>query len=283
LAIRFGATDTGKTGADLVTETFQRIHYYLNDSSTPENLPKIALGNYIDLPNLKVDAYPPPPPDQESIYGAINLHMSLVQNPDVLRLIVVGINPFNNKNGNGERPHIAFQFKGIPGRHRMNPANNSIGGYKGSEMRAYLVGTGEGEGPFYAGLKDAGVPLDTDIIWAPNQIVWKGFSYSPDPDKPAGIEITDDPLETITDKLWLLTAYELFQDSGTIYETEDNQGVFEYYGSNSRQKVDKYNTLSWYWEASSVLNGFRAVNPSGFYSQYGAITSLGVAPAFCVK
>ncbi|MDR2864042.1 MAG: Ig-like domain-containing protein [Spirochaetaceae bacterium] len=288
LAIRFGATDTGKTGADLVTETFQRIHAYLNDPSTSWDLPRIHLGNFIDLPGLVVSA-------DNGGGGQINL--SAPPNSKVLRLIVVGINSFNkgttgspSYEGGVDTPvrHIVMQFNDCPGTHRMNQDPTNVGGYLGSEMRKYLRGENGGDITFPIGLENAGVPLnDNDIIFAPRRYVWKGY------DEFGAAIITYPQCDTISgDKLWLPTEIEMFgtNSSSNGYETGFNQTRLMYYdGPNSKRlkAASTSTTISvWYWEASPRKNpdGFcRVLQGSGTADGYHADGTGGLAPAFCVK
>jgi hypothetical protein len=191
------------------------------------------------------------------------------------RLIVVGINPFKNLNGNGATPHVVFQFQNVPVARRMNPENDNGGGYPASEMRAYLTGE------FLSGLKDAGVP--EGVLWGPARVVsGKG-----------------DGAKTINDELWLPTEREMFgsqthSDAG--HETEGNQARLLYYAAPaSRIKVYKgnadYPAVStaygrWYWEGSAYsvsAASFCLVNSDGTSHANYAGSVGGCAPAFCVK
>jgi hypothetical protein len=80
-----------------------------------------------------------------------------------LRLIVVGINSFQNGGSDGsseyryqgddEPPaHVVFQFQNIPGERRMNPTGTNSGGYKLSEIREYLIPVNGKGGNFLEGL-----------------------------------------------------------------------------------------------------------------------------------
>jgi uncharacterized protein YjdB len=263
-------------GANRVSDTFTAIHEYLKAfSGNPDLLKngKIKLGDYVELANLAVAAYP-------SGQGEITAG-SLVLQPNRRRLMVVGINSFNpGANGKasyvgGVTPaiaHIVMQFKDFPSNHYMNGTSTNTGGYKESSMRKYLVAYGGSTGVFSIGLEAAGVPLSNGaIIWTPKRYVANGGSGSPAVD---GIE----------DKIWLPTAREMFNSpSGSaICEAENNQAYLEYYDSPARRKKSS----GGYWEASPYGGGstvFCTVNSDGSANLSTAGSELGVAPAFCIK
>jgi hypothetical protein len=126
-------------------------------------------------------------------------------NPDTLlgpivRLIVVGINSFQGFDGNGDTPHVVFQFENIPVMRRMDTID-APSRYGASEMRKHLTPVTDesgsiipGSGNFLAGLKNAGVPAgETDgVLWAPNRVVYHA-----------------DGSDQIRDLLWLPTEREL--------------------------------------------------------------------------
>ncbi|GHV22549.1 hypothetical protein FACS189494_09530 [Spirochaetia bacterium] len=241
----------------------------------------ITLGDYIDLASLTVAQYYtgtmadwPHPESNGEITRNTNPPMS--NNSTLLRLIVVGINTYSGINGNGNAPHIVFQFQNLPGFHRMNPTDTNVGGYAASEMRKYLVpvsGVG-GTGNFLTGLINAGVP--EDFLWAPSRRVWNG----------SGSEVAG----TIEDTIFLPTAWEMFgenRSSHSTYETVDNQGRFAYYTSNNsrmKRRLAGFEAGSEYWEASPYMSTrFTSVASPGYSDLEWAETVLPFAPAFCVK
>lgn len=185
-------------------------------------------------------------------------------------------------------PHLVFQFQNLPGFNLMNLTATNVGGYKDSEMRAYLTGN------FLTGLKAAGVPAS--LLWAPSRRVSKG-------------NIPEGGVDTINDMLWLPTEWEMFGSnvkSSTASETSTNQGRLEYYpaGSGGDLKRTKYFISAgasgnmFYWLASPDSGGtadFCYVDdgyyPGGIGLEYnnpnssrtGASAVGGCAPAFCVK
>jgi hypothetical protein len=206
----------------------------------------------------------------------------------LLRLVVVGINTFNENqggaydgSGNGTASHLVFQFQNVPVKHRMSDTDDNTGGYAVSEMRKYLVPVGGVGGNFLAGLSAAGVP--EAILWAPKR-------YSANKGKDATAAVLSE------DKLWLPTEWEMFGrnlNSSLAYETASNQARFAYYADDaSRVKKDLSANVTFYWLASpfspNYTSSFAATSFSGVGSQGNgnvspATSSTGVAPAFCVR
>ncbi|GHU06989.1 hypothetical protein FACS1894151_00640 [Spirochaetia bacterium] len=265
----FTGGGTGVGGKLGVSETFNVLSTIISDPSA--NLTDIIqLGDYIELESLTVEEEEYPPGGGSG--GPINIQPGLTgQKSLLLRLIVVGINSFNGKNGNNT-PHVVFQFQHIPGSRSMAAADNNTGGYNGSDMRKYLVPTpGNSEsGRFLASLISAGVP--EDVLWAPSRRV--AFSSAP-----------------LEDKLWLPTEYEIFGAntcSREDYENSSNQVQLQYYtdASNRIKEGDDVGTPAEYWLASpgnSDTNSFCLVAADGGNTVSSASNSYGVAPAFCVK
>ncbi|MDR0683502.1 MAG: DUF6273 domain-containing protein, partial [Spirochaetaceae bacterium] len=185
----------------------------------------------------------------------------------LLRLIVVGINSFNGLNDN-DTPHVVFQFQNIPVKRRMNAEKTSVGGYRDSEMREYLVPfqSKEGSGKFLAGLINAGVP--EDVLWVPLRCVYTGSST-----------------EKISDPLWLPTGKEMFCDGFQYDEEEaDNQAWLEYYESGDLVKYQNSSAAGVYWVATPYgKNKFFSVSRSGGEVDNPADSAYGVVPAFCVR
>jgi hypothetical protein len=269
LKIRFGIT---ATGADGVTATFTELHNLIGSGNFATI---IKLGDWIDLPYLQVAGYPVD--DDTDGNGKIDIASNTTWGGDhgeLLRLIVVGINSFNNINGNNT-PHVVFQFQNSPGTRRMEATPTSSNGYLNSGMRAYLNG-------FLAGLINAGVP--DAFLWAPSRrIANKGYRA--------------DAVDIIDHKLWLPTYWEMFGPNNghhTTFETSDNQTSFtEFYSDNAKRikytasnQAEAAHYYPAYWLASPYSNSsdaFSGVCNDGTAAFCGATTILGVAPAFCVQ
>jgi hypothetical protein len=292
---KFGITTTGTAG---VTATFNALSTFISGGGLTNDPTKVQLGDHIDLEGgLSVTAYNDnggfsisSGTGQWQASWRIYTTSTMSYNPNYksvyLRLIVVGINSFNGKNGNS-KDHVVFQFQNIPVERRMNSSNTNVGGYAASEMRTYLTGN------FLTGLTSAGVP--DSVLWAPKRVMATEYS---------GSGTTE-----IEDKLWLPTEREMFGNrkySNNSAETDANQGRLDYYCTQNgytgdRSQRTKYNSDnlrsgsgvpadddglgSFYWEASPDYSGsssFCNANRGGGAYHYAASDDLGVVPAFCV-
>jgi hypothetical protein len=306
LMVKFGVKKKGHglnqiSIAD-VTETFYRLHEYLQSiQSSPGMLngedSLVQLGDYIDLSELTVQGYPVNDGDRWTGNGKISISQNnflLDENQfcgTTLRLIVVGRNSFNamfstNTNynvtsNNSGGAHVVFQFQNIPGLHRMNGTDTTVGGYAQSEMRKYLVPIhgDNASGQFLAGLIAAGVP--ENILWAPTRYIANQSG--------SNATVADE----IIDKIWLPSEREVKQQSlvsNATYENAQNQSRLEYYYS-----LPYYGSLSKYidtddnngymyqeWWLASPLSYFGSFCSTGAYRPPVASTPQGVAPAFCV-
>jgi hypothetical protein len=233
-----------------VTDTFNAISAYIKtkDASivNPSDgfLGVIKMGDCVNLPSLTVASY--------TIAAGINI----TTHDDRLRLMVVGINPYYNKNNNGTNtPHLIFHFKIAPAEASMQGSNyqGNQYGYLRGMMRRYLTPvTGEaGSGNYWTGLRNAGVP--ENVVWPVSRRVanqGNGYQFG---DATAA--------DTIEDYLWLPTEWEMYgsnTNSNPIFETADNQGYFAYYNSNAKRKIvscllasPHYNSNSDYCRVSS--------------------------------
>ncbi|GMO30149.1 MAG: hypothetical protein Ta2B_11010 [Termitinemataceae bacterium] len=251
IAQKFGITDVTKDG---VETTFSALHELISAPNSGDDFTQvIKLGDYIDLPSLIVVA-------DDSGDGAISATNT--------RLIVVGINSFNGKNENNT-PHIVFHFQNIPGTHKMNTTNVNTTGYLSSAMRSYITGN------FLTGLKNAGVP--DEFLWAPSRRVASNGGVSAE-------------AQTIADKLWLPTAWEMTGGqsfSVASCETLSNQASFAgFYKDNATRKKTGEPSYG-YWLASPNYSttddrNFCRIEVNGNPGSINADTSAGCAPAFCV-
>jgi hypothetical protein len=265
-----------------VTDTFNAMSAYLNSIAVADLVGEnsnVRLGDYIDLPALSVEAYGSEVGEwdnnTDADKGLINITANIPITPDplpfagyqgtLLRLIVVGRNSFNNKNGNGVSAHLVFQFQNLPGTHRMNEGPTSEGGYYQSEMREYLRSI---TGPFVAG-----VPVS--LLWAPKRMV--AWSYE---DTSGGGAVS------VSDGLWLPTKWELTgsQSGSPLSETAENQARLEYYTGNDKLiKYDASGTPANWWSASPSALYQGAFVFADSTSSSGAQAAVDFAPAFCVR
>jgi hypothetical protein len=247
----------------------------------------VKLGDWIDLDGGLTVAADPSGTKAAAISSNTNASTKVgpvgSQTP-LLRLIVVGINSFNNKNSNGTTQHVVFQFQNIPVTGRMHRDTTTTGSYMGSDMRTYLTGN------FLTGLKNAGVP--DSVLW--------------DPERKLAQNSIDNTLDTVKDKLWLPTVREMFSFEGNYsyssptYETVENQAWLEYYATNNSRIKYYTSTVEYYWLSSRYTGGdnssksYRVMSATAGSSvssfkqdseKTGSTTApapMGIAPAFCV-
>jgi hypothetical protein len=301
---KFGIEAEGTEG---VTAAFETLHAFIQSGGLARYPDAIRLGDWIDLEGgLAVEAYGEGGGDFLHDAAAATREITLGGKPwgTLCRLIVAGINSFQSGKGsdgkyeitdNDGTPHVVFQFQNVPVERRMNPTNDNTGGYAVSEMRKYLVPVENdgASGNFLAGLTVAGVP--EEVLWAPVRYL------------SAGTDGTGSV--AVSDKLWLPTERELFQDGKDTTtnrgfsvdgETAANQARLAYYTDASiRRKVSASNSNypvvsnfenSDYWESSSAdvwpndpPSKFCDVTTMGTTGGSWASLAYGVAPAFCVN
>jgi uncharacterized repeat protein (TIGR02543 family) len=281
LMIKFGIKPEGYTSssAEDVTETFLSVQAYIHKpavsaSGSDQNamLGYIALGDYVKLPSLVVASYP-------SGGGALNVSNTVAA--------VVGISPYKGINDNGNDEHLAFLFKDVLVKRRMNSSHTNNGGYAATEMRKYLtaVDGDANSGKFLAGLITAGVP--NSVFWNPRRVIGN----------PAGVSASE-----LQDLVFLPTIWEI--SGGTKYtqagsssniaggEGSANQGRFTAYRSGTAGNTDRKKTFNnaadYYCLASSATYSsstthFTCIFPDGTTGYYTAATTRGITPAFCVK
>jgi hypothetical protein len=293
---KFGITATEKTG---VTQTFTALHDFIHAGGLTAQSGVIKTGDWIDLEGGLTVAAGTGGFSHDAAAATKAITLDGAAHGTLCRLIVVGVNSFQSGKGsngayaiktNDNTQHVVFQFQNLPVRRRMNSGNTNNDGYEKSEMRTYLTGN------FLTGLNNAGVP--DGVLWAPARTLSKGTNGT--------------GAVTLSDKLWLPTEREIFQDGksitssllgGTITvgpnsangETAANQARLEYYASNNtRLKVSTsasgYPNASapyeWYWDGSAYSGNssmFCGVFGNGYSDMNGASSSGGVAPAFCVN
>jgi hypothetical protein len=153
LKAKFGVIATGTDG---VKNTFEALHEFIQGGGLTTNTTKVKLGDWIDLDGGGFSS------SNSTMHWDEDLTLNGNPMGRMKRLIVVGINSFQTGKGypvggysypGTDTPpqHVVFQFQNIPVQRRMNLIGK-LGGYKDSEMRAYLTGN------FLPGLIAAGVP-----------------------------------------------------------------------------------------------------------------------------
>jgi hypothetical protein len=198
-----------------------------------------------------------------------------------LDLVIVSKNGLKNKNGNTV-DHVVVQPRNVlsamtsasGGGHYMESTNTNQNGYLNSKGRQFIINE------VMAGLQNAGIPFDTDVILSlTRKVANKGSGAT--------------GVDTITDKLWLPTEWEIFGantyswSSGNQAEIESTQGRLEFY--QSAEDRIKYAliggtvTAVCWWEASADCGNtshFCDVHTNGGAGLSSASREFGVAPAF---
>jgi hypothetical protein len=208
----------------------------------------------------------------------------MTSNPDLgahgkyMQWVIAGKNTWKGKNGI-TYDHVAIHSRNVlgystesnAGGHYMNASNTNSGGYASCKMRQYIINN------VLPALKNLGIPFDEEWMKAPPRLVSKGGSTS------------NPGADTITDKLFLPTEYEMFGAytySNSNAEAAANQGRLTYYTDNTtRIKYNKDNETRVYWEASPYSGStylFCSVGSSGAAGSGNAHYVYGFAPAFCV-
>lgn len=141
----------------------------------------------------------------------------------------------------------------------MNSSNTNVGGWKNSVMRTSTMATLLNQ-------------LSSDL-----KNVLKFVN------KVSSVGNNSSGLETVSDKLFLLSEIEVFGSTTYSYAGEGRQ--YEYYsaGNSTIKKVD--GSASAWWERSprsGNTDGFCRVNSSGAAADNGASASHGVSFGFCV-
>jgi hypothetical protein len=200
------------------------------------------------------------------------------------RIVISAFNPYKGV-GDTEvtKNHIRFDFANVPLRKRMNPANDNTGGYKATEIRAFLEGAngnGTGDytgtttvttGAFLAALK----ARIGDYILPVRRLLSI---------KPA----TGSNWEWITCSLWLPSENEVFGANawGEAGYGDGQKLHIPLYRDSYAYRIKRYNgSRDWFWlntpHAGSAAY-FCYAGSYGSASHDSASAVGGCAPAFCV-
>ena len=159
----------------------------------------------------------------------------------------------------GGKAGITFQMVDcLSTTYNMNSSNTNNGGWKNSAMRSRMS-------TFLSQL-----PSDLQsVIKAVNKLVSVGNNTS--------------TIETVSDKLFLLSEVEIFGSTTYSFAGEGSQYDWYKAGNTKVKKVD--GSASWWWERSpyrGVTNAFCYVDSNGGVSGRNASDKCGVSFAFCV-
>jgi hypothetical protein len=128
-------------GVTTIPQAMAALRTLCNGTGTPD-FSKLQMGDYLD--GLDLSAIP-----AENGGAAGQAWNATYKNN---RIAIAAFNPYKGV-GDTEvtKNHIRFDFVNIPLKKRMNPTNDNTGGYKATEVRAFLEGVeGNGAGD-YAG------------------------------------------------------------------------------------------------------------------------------------
>ena len=170
---------------------------------------------------------------------------------------IIGFN-HDNKTAGG-KAGITFQMVDcLSTTYNMNSSNTNNGGWKNSAMRSRMS-------TFLSQL-----PSDLQsVIKAVNKLVSVGNNTS--------------TIETVSDKLFLLSEVEIF--GSTTYSFAGEGSQYDWYKAGNT-KVKKVNgTVTAWWERSpdkSNIINFCVVTDNGYHSYSDADTRFGVSFGFCV-
>ena len=128
-------------GVSTIAQAMAALRTLCNGTGTPD-FSKLMIGDYLD--GIDLSAIP-----AENGGTAGQAWSETYKNN---RIRIAAFNPYLNVGDTGvSKNHIRFDFSTVPLCKRMNPTNDNAGGYKASEMRAFLEGVnGDGSGD-YAG------------------------------------------------------------------------------------------------------------------------------------
>ncbi|MDR2510812.1 MAG: DUF5018 domain-containing protein, partial [Spirochaetaceae bacterium] len=243
LMIKFGIKSEGYDSATITTADVKRtlatVSKHLKTGTA-----NIALGDWIDIRNLKVAA---------GQYGG-----GFNRTSDT-KLLVVGINSYNGKNGNTSRNHLVFHFEKTPVNYRMNSMP-----YSASAMRTYITTQ------FAEGLIESGVPLNNEgIVWTPKRAIGGISKYG--------------GVETIEDVLFIPTRREI-KNSDWSGENSGNSAFFSYYNSYERRKNGRGD---WWFATTTNLGAEGYLMLSSRYpedaNEYNLSRGMGAIPAFTIN
>jgi hypothetical protein len=240
------------------------------------NINDFVIGDYFGLKSLTIAA-------GHDTGGAFNktANETIDGHGRWLDMVIVSKNGLKNKNGNTAdhvivqpRNVISTMTSSLIGGHYMESTGTNQNGYLNSKGRQFIINE------VLTGLQNAGIPFNTDVILSLNRKVAN-----------RGSEATG--VDTITDKLWLPTEWEIFGANthswsfGNAAENDANQGRLELYQlAINRIKYavisGKVMMVHW-WEASPRYDStcdFCVGHASGHASYGKASYGLGIAPAF---
>ena len=172
----------------------------------------------------------------------------------------------------------SYNRNGSPtGYFSMNSSRTNSGGWASSQMRTNICGTSLSS---YSGTIIAVIPA------ALRAVLKSVTKYT---DNTGGGSTAASAVTATTDYFFLLSEYEVFGSISYANSNESSkQAQYAYYSAGNskiKYKHDGTSTAAYWWfrspRASNSYN-FVIVRANGTIGNYGAYTSLGFAPGFCV-
>ena len=168
-------------------------------------------------------------------------------------------------------------YNNTEGSFRMNTSNTNSGGWKSSNMRTAICGTSLSS---YSGTIIAVIPA------ALRAVLKSVTKYT---DNTGGGSSEASNVTATTDYFFLLSEFEVYGSISNGNTNEKNkQAQYAYYSAGNskiKYKHDGTSTAAFWWLRSpraSYSYNFMIVFTNGTVSFYGAGSSLGFAPGFCV-
>jgi hypothetical protein len=192
----------------------------------------------------------------------------------------IAISAFNPYKGVGDtevtKNHIRFDFVNIPLRKRMNPTNDNTGGYKATEVRAFLDGvngdgTGDKEGVSTAVFLNTLKGQIGNYILPVRRLLSNKVDWT-----------------WITCSLWLPSENEVFGANafGEAGWGDGQKLHIPLYQDSYAYRIKRYNGSRERWWLNTPHAGsavrFCGVTGGGAADSYSASAVGGCAPAFCV-
>jgi hypothetical protein len=260
-------------GVSTIAQAMAALRTLCNGTGTPD-FSKLQIGDYLD--GLDLSAIP-----AENGGTAGQTWNDTYKNN---RIVIAAFNPYK-KVGDTEvtKNHIRFDFVNIPLRKRMNPTNDNTGGYKATELRAFLEGVnGDGNGD-YAGTTtvSTGAFLAALKVQLGDYILPVRRLLST---KPA----TGGAWAWMTCSFWLPSENEIFGANawGESGYGDGQKLHIPLYRDSYAYRVKRYNgSRDWWWlntPTSATAAYFCAASYRGYASYASASSVGGCAPAFCI-
>jgi hypothetical protein len=259
-------------GVSTIAQAMAALRALCNGTGTPD-FSKLMVGDYLD--GIDLSAVP-----AENGGTAGQAWNNTYKNN---RVVISAFNPYKGV-GDTEvtKNHIRFDFANVPLRKRMNPANDNTGGYKATELRAFLEGVnGDGTGDY------AGATTVTTGAFL-NALKGQIGSYILPVRRLLSIKPATEGWAWMTCSLWLPGENEVFGANawGESGYGDGQKLHIPLYRDSYAYRIKRNNgSRDWWWlsspySASAAYLCYATI--IGYASTAAASAVGGCAPAFCV-